>query len=157
MRQYWESFAIVEPRCLKTAEDYRELAVYVLSQSSLAPEDARYLRKSRPDITRLRQMLCMAWKTSKAGLSRSTDGKSAAEFSYILTQVGVPCKRTDVENAKKDFVPNICPDTPDVREALEKLQAYFPELVVDEIVVNLGAIDLLSALNVVQQYQPIQS
>ena len=155
MRQYWESFAIVEPRCMKTAEDYRELAVYVLSQSSLAPEDARYLRKSRPDITRLRQMLCMAWKTSKAGLSRSADGKSAAEFSYILSQAGIPCKRTDVENAKKDFVPNICPDTPDVREALEKLKAYFPDLIADEIIVNHGAIDLLSALDKPQSYSPL--
>jgi hypothetical protein len=155
MREYWESFAIVEPRCLKSVEDYRELAVYVLSQSSLAPEDARYLRKSKPDISRLRQMLCMAWKTSKAGLSRSTDGKSAAEFSYRLSQAGIPCKRTDVENAKKDFVPNICPDTPDVREALEKLEAYFPDLIVDEIVVNRGAIDLLSALDSPLKYQSI--
>lgn len=157
MREYWESFAIVEPRCMKTVKDYRELAVYVMSQSSLDPKDARYLRKSRPDISRLRQMLCVAWKTSKAGLSRSADGKSAAEFSYILSQAGIPCKRTDVENAKKDFVPNICPDTPDVRGALDKLRVYFPNLIIDEIVVNHGAIDLLSALDAVPQYQPLKN
>ena len=84
-----------------------------------------------------------------AGLTWKQADISNAEFSEILTDAGIPCKRTDVENgAKKPFIPNICPATPDVLKALEKLKKRFPKLRRD-VILNLDTegVDFLSALN----------
>lgn len=156
MREYWESFGIVKPRCIKTEADYRELGVYVLSQSALNKEGARYLRKKDPDLNRLRQTLCAAWRKSKAGLVHRVDGKTAEAFAAILTDAGVACKRSDVENARKPFLPNMCPPTPAVATALTKLSAVFPYLEVDTLMATGDGIDLIKALDRTSSFVPLE-
>lgn len=146
MRRYWESFGVDTPRCLKTTADYHAFAVYVLSQSALGKSGAKYLKKTDPDLKRLRQSLCAAWRNSKAGLTKKVDGKTAEVFAWILTNAGVPCTRRDVENARSGFKSKNCPNTPAVASALEKLLAVFPTLEIEAIVSSNEGIDLIVAL-----------
>jgi hypothetical protein len=149
MRRYWEEFAIQTPFCLKSIADYRQFATYVMSQSSLGKGDSKYMRRDGGDLKRLRQSLGAAWRHSKAGLVWQQDDICNAEFASILTDVGIPAKRADIENAaRKPFAPKKCPPTPDVLEALSKLACQFPSLEIDALIASSsGAIDLLSAIN----------
>mgnify|MGYP001057668992 CR=1 FL=1 len=155
MREYWESFGIVNPRCIKTEDDYREFAIYVLSQSSLEQNGAKYLRKKDPDITRLRQMLCAAWRQSKAGLIHRVDGKSAQAYADILSAAGIACKRSDVENARKPFIPNMCPSTPAVTVALQELLSIFPNLDSTVLLSSGQGIDLIGTLDTPRSYRAV--
>ena len=149
IRELWEEYAIRTMFCMKSIDDFRDFATYALSQTTLKADQARYLKRQSPDLKRLRQSLCSAWRRSMAGLTWKQADISNAEFSEILTDAGIPCKRTDVENgAKKPFIPNICPATPDVLKALEKLKKRFPKLRRD-VILNLDTegVDFLSALN----------
>lgn len=148
MRRYWETFAIDTPRCLKTAADYKAFAVSVLSQSSLEGPGSKYLRKTDPDLQRLRQSLCAAWRTSKAGLMKNADGMTATQFAAVLTEQGVSCKRSDVENARGLFKPKNCPSTPAVSSSLQKLKRVFPTLQLEQFLTAGEGIDLLSAMDV---------
>lgn len=146
MREYWESYAIsAKPRCIKTEADYRELGVFVLSQSALSKDGAKYLRKTDPDLNRLRQVLCAAWRKSQAGLEHKVHGRSAEQFASILSAAGIACKRSDVENARKPFIPNMCPPTPAVAVALRKLSDVFPSLEIDKLLATGDGIDLIKA------------
>lgn len=147
VRQHWESFAVVTPRCIKTKEDYAALATYIFSQSALEEGGAAYLKKQAPDIKRLRQMLCIAWKRSAAGITRKFDGHSDASFADLLTSIGIPCKRTDVENARKPFLPHMCPPTSVVVDALERLKAIVPSLETDLFLSKHRPVDILAATN----------
>lgn len=146
MRAYWEQFGIDSPRCIKTVEDFRALAVHVLSKSALADGGSAYLRKSDPDIKRLRQVMCGAWKKSAAGLTYKEVARTADQFAVLLTEAGVPCKRSDVENYRQQFVPQMCPKTPAVMDALKRLRRMFPSLQVDQIVSPSTGIDMLRAI-----------
>lgn len=148
IRKFWEGFGIVAPRCLKSLADFEEFAVYVLSQSSLDQSDAKYLRKRSPDIARLRQMLCAAWRQSKGGLRHRVDGATAQKFADALSGAGIPCKRTDVENARKPLVENTCPNTPDVRAAFESLSLTFPNLNRAVFLSTGTGIDMIDATSV---------
>lgn len=156
IRRYWESFAIETPRCLKTVEDYRAFAISVLSRSSLEGGGSRYLRKTDPDLKRLRQSLCAAWRNSKAGLSKTDGCRTADQFAQLLTTAGIPCKRTDIENARSAFKPKNCPKTPAVLTALTTLQATFPLLELDVLVTSGDGIDILGALNRANPFAPSQ-
>lgn len=146
MRRYWEAFAMQPRLCLKTLSDYRQFAVYVMSQSALE-RDARYLHRKAPDLKRLRQSLGAAWRHSKAGLVWGQYQISNSEFAEILTEAGIACTRADVENAaRKPFEPKKCPPTPDVFSALSKLTRQFPDLEIDQFIVQSNShIDLLAA------------
>nr|WP_276589192.1 MULTISPECIES: DNA polymerase [unclassified Sphingomonas] len=148
MRTYWESFAISDqPRCLKTADDYRAFAVSVLSQSSLKDGGSKYLKKTDPDLKRLRQSLCGAWRNSKAGLTKGVDCKTAQQFADKLCAGGISCKLSDVENARTGFKPENCPKTPAVLIALNRLIEVFPTLEIDTLVTSNDGIDILDALS----------
>jgi hypothetical protein len=146
MREYWEAYGIVTRKCTKTVEDYREFAIYVFSQSSLTKAQSRYLKKKNPDLSRLRQSLCAAWQKSQAGLSKYRHGKSAQAFAFSLIDAGIPCKVTDIENARKPFSPNNCPASPEVITALEKLQVAYPTLKVEEFLSTGVGINLIKAI-----------
>ncbi|WP_379553576.1 DNA polymerase [Qipengyuania sp. DGS5-3] len=154
VRDYWTTYGLADPRCIKSLDDYESFAIYVLSQSTLSEADSKYLKKSRPDITRLRQMLCASWHQSKAGLCKRIDGKSAQAFADILTDAGIPCKRTDVENARKPLILNACPDTPDVREALKRLKKVFSNLDASVLLSTGKGIDLLSSSGAPMIFSP---
>jgi len=147
MRRYWESFAIETPRCLKTVADYRAFAISVMSQSSLKDGGSKYLKKTDPDLNRLRQSLCAAWRTSKAGLLKGVDCKTAQHFANTLTNAGIPCKRSDVENARTAFKPKNCPKTPAVIVALTKLLTFFPSLEIDTLITSGDGIDIIAAMD----------
>lgn len=147
VRQHWESFAVATPRCIKTVEDYTSLATYIFSQSALESDGAKYLKKQEPDIKRLRQTLCIAWRRSAAGITRGFNGHSAATYAELLTSVGIPCKRSDVENARKPFMPHMCPATSAVIEALDGLKASIPSLETEMFLSVQQPIDILAATN----------
>ncbi|MEO0418769.1 MAG: DNA polymerase [Pseudomonadota bacterium] len=154
VRDYWTAFGHADPRCIKSVEDYKAFALYVLAQSSVSEADSKYLRKSRPDITRLRQMLCASWRQSKAGLRHRVDGKSAQAFADILVEAGIPCKRSDVENARKSLILNTCPDTPDVRTVLKRLRKTFPTLDPCALLSTGKGIDLLRVVGAPAIFAP---
>jgi hypothetical protein len=149
MRRYWEEFAIQTPFCLKSLAGFRQFATFVMSQSSLGKADSKYMRRDGGDLKRLRQSLGAAWRHSKAGLVWQQQDISNGEFAELLTEVGIPAKRADIENAaRKPFAPKKCPPTPDVFEALSKLTRQFPALEIDAFIANAnGAIDLISTIN----------
>lgn len=149
LRDYWESFTKQTPFCMKTLDDYRQFAIYVMTQSSLGKADSRYLRKSKGDVKRLRQSLGSAWRSSRAGLTWQQDDISNAEFASILEEAGIPCSRADVENdSRKPFEPKKCPPTPAVFDALTQLSRRFPDLEHRAFVVDTGHhIDLLAAID----------
>ncbi|WP_204307222.1 hypothetical protein, partial [Enterobacter hormaechei] len=88
-----------------TTAEYHAFAVYVLSQSALGKAGAKYLKKTDPNLKRLRQSLCAAWQTSKAGLTKKVDGETADQFAKILSNAGILCNRRDVDNARSAFKP----------------------------------------------------
>jgi hypothetical protein len=148
MRRYWEEFAIQTPFCLKSVQDFRQLATFVLTQSALGKADAKYIRRDGGDIKRLRQSLGAAWRHSKAGLDWQQDGMSNADFAVLLSDIGIPCTRADVENAaRKPFAPKKCPPTPAVFEALDSLANRLPSLDQSVFIASAkGSIDLLSTI-----------
>jgi hypothetical protein len=150
MRRYWEEFAIQTPFCLKSIQDFRQLATFVLTQSALGKADAKYIRRDGGDIKRLRQSLGAAWRYSKAGLDWQQDGMSNADFAVLLSDVGIPCTRADVENAaRKPFAPKKCPPTPAVFEALNSLANRLPSIDQSVFIASAkGSIDLLSTIEV---------
>lgn len=149
MRRYWEEFAIQTPFCLKSLNDYKQLATFVLTQSSLGKADAKYIRRDSGDIKRLRQSLGAAWRHSKAGMTWQQDGMSNSEFAVLLSDIGIPCNRADVENAaRKPFAPKKCPPTPAVFEALGRLTERLPMLDQTAFIASAnGSIDLLSTIS----------
>ena len=156
VREIWDSFAVATPRCIKTVDDYRALATYIFAQSALSAGGGQYLKKDSPDIKRLRQMLCIAWRKSAAGITRKFDGHTSQSFADLLTSIGIPCKRSDVENARKPFVPHICPATPAVMAALDLLKIHVPSLEVDLFLSANTAIDILAATQENNPYRSIE-
>lgn len=145
VRGYWDEAIADKPFCMTTADDFRSFANLVLSKSSLTSDAARYLSRKAPDIKRLRQCLCRAWRHSGAGLVwQQSPCATASELAKILDAVGIPCTRADVENSarKKDFLSHQCPDTPAVRAALCRLASELPGLQIDQIICDrAGGID----------------
>jgi len=148
IRNLWERFAIETPFCLKTMDDFRNFAVFVLSQTTLDKKDSRYLRREDPDLKKLRQALGSAWRQSEAGFKWQQYEINNEEFAFILSEAGVPCKRADVENAaRKTFEPFSCPRTPNVLGALQRLTRQFPDLELEQFLTrNEKGIDLVQAL-----------
>jgi hypothetical protein len=129
IRDNWNEYVKNDPHCLKTMDDFDEFSVFVESRTFLEAQTAKYLRKKRGDVNRLRQMLCSAYKNSAAGLKPKVNGLNDLLFAELLTSVGIPCKKADVENGKKKaFVQHSCPPTEQVELLLMKLQAHFKDL-----------------------------
>ena len=148
IRNYWEKIWSSKPFCIKTTADFEKFATSVFTQSALGNDQSLYLKAEFPDLKRLRQSLGTAWRHSKAGLIRQYSGMSNNDFAEILSDIGVSCKRADVENdGRKKWKPHNCPPTPAVKEALKKLKLKFPSLQTEEIVVQGNiAIDLTKVL-----------
>lgn len=127
VRDLWEDFTKGSPKCIKNLDDFDAFADHIECKG-LDPGKGKYLRKENPDVNRLRQSLCEAWQHSEAGMAKSPK-MTARQFAEILSSIGIPCKRSDVENGKKKpFQPNACPPTAKARTLLEQLKRYFPKL-----------------------------
>ena len=149
-RQLWEQYNLSERHCLKTVEDLEAFASYHESSLSTEGDASKYLRKDQGDLKRLRQELLIAWKLRKAGthqLKPHAFGRTnifptyklkAKELAAILNDdIGIPCTKTDVDNAAKKtvFVPHRVPNTQDVRTKLIRIKRdLFPHLELTEFV-----------------------
>jgi hypothetical protein len=129
IRDAWDEYTRTDKACLKHLADFDQFATYVETRAALPREVSRYLKKIDPDLKRLRQMLCSAWHEGNAGFNSKDKQMSARDFAMVLDSLGVRCKKTDVENAKKRlFVPKFCPPTLAVKSALSKLAKIFTSL-----------------------------
>ena len=129
IREAWDDYTKDRHACLKTRQDYDVFASSVESHSFLTKEQGKYLRRIDPDINRLRQLMCSAWRESVAGLTYRENGMSAQAFADKLTQLEIPCEKTDVENAKRrPFVPHSCPPTIKVLDRLNALKLIFSNI-----------------------------
>lgn len=124
VRELWDEFTKGAPKCIKSLDDFNAFADHIECKG-LAPERSKYLRKEKPDTHRLRQSLCEAWQHSEAGVVKDPK-MTARQFAELLESIGIPCKRTDVENGKKKpFHPKGCPPTDNVRALLQQLKKSF--------------------------------
>jgi hypothetical protein len=129
IRGAWDDYTRTEKACIKNLMDFDRFATYIETRAALPKKVSRFLKRDRPDIHRLRQMLCSAWHEGIAGFTRKDRRMTARDFATALDSMGVPCQKTDVENGKKRmFVPRFCPPTPAAKEALSKLSLIFPSL-----------------------------
>jgi hypothetical protein len=125
MRSFWEEYGKGSPVCIKTLEDFERFAQYVETRSLIQSDAAKYMRKVDGDVARLRQQLCAAYKQGKAGLAPKMFGFTNTEFAEFLTYIGIPCKKTDVENGKRHpFIPHNCPATEEVLVFLLTLKLH---------------------------------
>lgn len=143
VRDLWEAFTKGSPKCIKTIEDFNQFADFI-EVKGLDPAKSKYLHKQDPDTQRLRQSLCEAWQQNKAGIIKDPD-MTARQFADQLASIGIPCKRTDVENGKKKtFQPNACPPTVNVRELLKKLKKHYPQLKSDQFLIQIKSRDAVT-------------
>jgi hypothetical protein len=136
MRDIWDEYTKNSPICIKTMENFHCFADYVECKG-VDPEKSKYSKKKNPDIERLRSSLCSAWKHSEGGLLKDPS-MSATQFANLLSSNGVPCKRTDVENAmKKPFEKNMCFATKQVRDLLRVFKKrLFPNLDISQFLIE---------------------
>ena len=133
LRSYWEEYTKKNPKCIKTLDDFFSYSNYVESRSFVNTDTAKYMHKTEGDVKRLRQQLCSAYKHGDAGLKPKMMGFTDQSFAKFLTDVGIPCSKADVENAKKiSFTPRSCPATDEVIFLLFNVQIHLltlePEL-----------------------------
>lgn len=129
-------------QCLKTVEDYQELARYIEGIGALNKEGKRYLHKKDGPIKRLRQCLAIARRLSVEGL---TPYQTDKVFAEILVSCGIPCSVRDIENAKKSRSPVIkrVPRTSEVLIAMDELLKHFPRLNADDFLVSAAGDTLM--------------
>lgn len=141
VKNLWAEFTKSEGFCIKTVEDFKHFASLVHSKLGVEREQSRYLHRKDPDIQRLRQQFCAAWRNSKAGLEYDPEWYSASVLASLLTARGLPAKRSDIQNAKKGaFIPHSCPRTDRVVECLEKLKIVFPRLDTELFLPSAGSL-----------------
>jgi hypothetical protein len=148
IREIWEQYNQTERHCLKSKSDYDLFASFVESQLSAEGAVGAYLRKENGDLKRLRQQLIIAWSLRKAGTHTlkphafkrtnifPTYRLKAKELADLLNDdAGIPCSKTDVDNAKKKkvFTPQQVPNTEATRVKLGLIKRHlFPELEIDQ-------------------------
>jgi hypothetical protein len=143
VRELWDEFTKGSPKCIKGLDDFNAFAD-LIECKGLAQDKSRYLRKEKPDINRLMQSLCGAWKHSEAGIVYDP-AISARQFAELLESLGVPCKRSDVENyGRVPFRPNICPATVQVRAMLKEFKKHFPTLKISRILIETKSRDAVT-------------
>jgi len=140
VREAWELYTKKDRECIKTLKDIEDFQTFCLTKEHPNRKAKSYISKKEGDIKRLRRDLTRAFKHGKAGFDL-VDGRigpiTNKVFAQTLTDVGIPCKTTDVENAKKfDFVPHTSTGTARVRAALERLTAVYNELKIEEFLVQ---------------------
>lgn len=135
VREAWDKYTKDDPKVIKSLDDFDGFASYLEFQSYRENHPGTNIARKNPDLRRLRQTLCSAWKHSQAGLSWEDLPLSHQKFAEFLTSYGLPCKKTDVENGKKKpFEPHMCPPTEIVMSILNRLKRSIPSLDIEMII-----------------------
>jgi hypothetical protein len=147
-RELWEDFRKSSPRCLTSIQDLKVVSDYFENMMSLEGEVGKYLRRKNGALSRLREILVIALQSHSAGTHVrnavavgddviSPSGRVSARklARYLDEVIGIPCKQTDVETARRKtvFIPGYVPNTRETREKLERLkEKLFPLLKIDD-------------------------
>ena len=153
IREQWDEYMSSNRKCIKTEDDYKQWAIYVDSRFKVDKKNRTYMKSKDPDLKRLRQSLCAAWKAKTAGFGKGpvllSEGsvlsiKTNQDFADFLTSCGIETSKTDVENDKrKSFERRIVPYTSRAKDAFEKVKATYQSLEADEIFAYLNMDSLL--------------
>lgn len=157
-REIWEQYNQTQRHCLKSKSDYDLFASFLESKLSAEGPVGAYLRRENGDLKRLRQQLIIAWALRKAGTHTlkphafkrtnifPTYRLKAKELASLINDdLGLPCSKTDVDNAKKKkvFTPHQVPNTEATRIKLGMIKRHlFPELEVDQFLSGQAAFSL---------------
>lgn len=158
IRQLWDDYQKAGFHCIKNLSDYDYFAEFVSNKLSVGGVSQKYLRKKDGDLERLKRDLITAWRFKKCGthylndqclpvIHKGTDYKlKAQEFAGLLNNViGIPCKKTDVDNGikRKTFTPNQVPNTPRTLEKLRLVKnLVFPLLEIDQFLGSTSTWDI---------------
>ncbi|NOD84032.1 hypothetical protein GS611_07230 [Ruegeria sp. HKCCD6119] len=157
-RAIWADYNKQAGHCLKSVSDYQTWSEYFEGKLAAQGPAGAYIAKEDGVLKRLRRDLSIAHRLRKAGTHKinvesfqrdniTPDYKlKVKEFAQILNDgFGIPCTKTDVDNArkKKVFVPHQVPRTAKSVELLVNIkQALFPELDVEQFLTPKAAFDL---------------
>lgn len=132
VKELWGEFVKGEFFCIKTEKDFSLFADLVQSKFGVDRGVAKYLHKKDPDVQRLRQQFCSAWRLSAAGLTYDPRAFSAPNLANELTYLGIPTQKHHIQNGhKKAFIPYSSPGTLKVKALLKQLKIKFPELQIE--------------------------
>ena len=132
VKELWGEFVKEEFFCIKTEKNFDMFADLVQSKFGIDRDAAKYLHKKDPDIQRLRQQFCAAWRLSSAGLIYDPISDPAPMLAEKLTSIGMPTQKHHIQNGhKKDFIPYSSPGTLKVKTILKQLKIKFPELQIE--------------------------
>jgi hypothetical protein len=114
MRSNWRLYTQPDRKCLKSVEDLMAFDNFNSSHRSLLKSGAgKYLRREGGALKRLRQQISIAQYLRRAGTHKlkphaygiksifPTKKLTAVELANCLIAAGVPCKKFDVDNARK--------------------------------------------------------
>jgi hypothetical protein len=151
VRSNWRQYTKDAPRCLKTIADLKAFNTYSSSHRSLEKSGAgRYLRREGGDLKRLREQISIAQCLRRAGTQRlkahafgnqkifPTKKLTSQELTDFLVRVGVPCRKSDVDNARrKGFIPKQVPRNDATETVLRTLKnEVFPDLVIPDFLTD---------------------
>jgi hypothetical protein len=132
VKELWGEFVKGEFFCIKTEKAFSLFADLVQSKFGVDRGVAKYLHKKDPDVQRLRQQFCSAWRLSAAGLTYDPRAFSAPYLANELTYLGIPTQKHHIQNGhKKAFIPYSSPGTLKVKALLKQLKIKFPELQIE--------------------------
>lgn len=133
-REFWLDYVKTKKKCIKTVDDYKMFVEYCNLKNFTDTPTGKYLRKNQGDIKRLRQMLGIAYKQSLCGINYySHFNGSNTIFADFMNAMGIPCKRSDVENSRnREFEQYSCPPTPAVIAALNRIKMKIPTLEIEQ-------------------------
>jgi hypothetical protein len=120
-------------KCLKTVEDFQNLADYYDTRNSLPVSERRYLRKTNnADVKRLKRDICRAFKQGQAGFDEYSNLTANQFIERIrecgFSDLGIKFVRSDIENAgRNEFEPHTTPRTKRVNEIINRIKKLFPK------------------------------
>lgn len=136
-REAWQDYTKVDKKCLKSMDDFKAWAKMLFLTTSLEGDAAKFLRKENGDLQRLRKQLCSAFVHRQAGVTFE-HRVSRPEFAELLTRLGMPCKKYDLDNeARVVFVPQQVPPTDEVIAMLGELKHLIPSLKAEQLLYQI--------------------
>ena len=147
VKELWGDFVKAEFFCIKTEANFNLFADLVESKFGIERNQSKYLHKNNPDVQRLRQQFCSAWRLSKAGLIYDHVAYPAPKLAELLTSIGIPTQKHHIQNGhKKSFINNATPATITVMKLLNELKKIFPKLEIELFIPseNQGSLSLKS-------------